>query len=157
MKRYGAGVRCPGCQAPDDRVVDSRQADDGAAIRRRRECLACGRRFTTFERVEELPLVVRKRGGRREPFDRAKVVAGMRAAAKNRPVSGTTLEAVAAEVEEELRLAGGEVTSREVGLAVLTRLRQLDEVAYVRFASVYGGFEGLRDFERLLAGSDRLA
>lgn len=149
-------MRCPGCQAPDDRVVDSRQADDGAAIRRRRECLACGRRFTTFERVEEVALVVRKRGGRREPFDRAKVVAGMRAAAKNRPVEVVTLEGVAAEVEEELRLAGGEVTSREVGLAVLTRLRDLDEVAYVRFASVYGGFERLRDFERLLAGSDGL-
>ena len=139
-------MRCPGCQAPDDRVVDSRQADDGAAIRRRRECLACGRRFTTFERVEEVPLVVRKRGGRREPFDRSKVVAGMRAAAKNRPVEAPRLEAVAAEVEEELRLAGGEVTSREVGLAVLTRLRELDEVAYVRFASVYRSFRDLDEF-----------
>ena len=123
-------------------------ADDGAAIRRRRECLGCGRRFTTFERLEEAPLLVVKRGGHREPFDRPKVVAGLRAACKNRPVSDEQLEAVGIEVEEMLRLDGPEVTSQQIGLAVLDRLRHVDEVSYVRFASVYKGFEDRYDFER---------
>ena len=136
------------CASVDDKVVDSRLADDGAAIRRRRECLGCGRRFTTFERVEEAGFTVVKRSGHREPFERAKVVAGIRAAAKNRPVPDERMEAVAAEVEEELRLVGPEVTTQQVGLAVLERLRDLDDVAYVRFASVYKGFEDLGDFER---------
>ena len=142
------GVRCPTCASVDDKVVDSRTADDGAAIRRRRECLACGRRFTTYERVEEAPLVVVKRSGQREPFDREKVMDGVRAAAKNRPVSDEQIEALAAEVEESLRLAGPDLSSQEVGLAVLERLRLLDEVAYLRFASVYKDFADLRDFER---------
>ena len=107
----------------DDKVVDSRAAEDGAAIRRRRECLACGRRFTTYERLEEVPFVVVKRSGQREPFDRAKVVAGVVAAAKNRPVSPGDMDALAAEVEEGLRLLGHEVSSQQVGLAVLDRLR----------------------------------
>lgn len=132
----------------DDKVVDSRQADDGSAIRRRRECLQCGRRFTTFERVEEVPLVVVKRSGDREPFDRLKVVAGLKAACKNRPVDDVTLEALATEVEESLRLDGPEVTSQQIGVAVLERLRRVDEVAYVRFASVYKGFDDPSDFER---------
>ena len=142
------GVRCPTCASVDDKVVDSRTADDGAAIRRRRECLACGRRFTTYERVEEAPLVVVKRSGQREPFDREKVMDGVRAAAKNRPVSDEQIEALAAEVEESLRLAGPDLSSQEVGLAVLERLRLLDEVAYLRFASVYKDFADLRDCER---------
>jgi transcriptional repressor NrdR len=142
------GVRCPSCASVDDKVVDSRQADDGAAIRRRRECLSCGRRFTTFERVEEAVLTVVKRSGDREPFERAKVVSGMLSATKNRPVTAEQLTAVAAEVEEELRLHGPEVSSEQIGLAVLERLRVLDDVAYVRFASVYKGFEDLEDFER---------
>jgi transcriptional repressor NrdR len=141
-------VRCPTCASVDDKVVDSRLADDGAAIRRRRECLSCGRRYTTFERIEEAVLAVLKRSGDREPFDRTKVVAGLRAAAKNRPVGDEQLEAVAAEVEEEVRLRGPEATSEDVGLAVLERLRVLDDVAYLRFASVYKGFEDLEDFER---------
>jgi transcriptional repressor NrdR len=141
-------VRCPSCSSVDDKVVDSRQADDGSAIRRRRECLQCGRRFTTFERVEEVPLVVVKRSGEREPFDRLKVVAGLKAACKNRPVADVTLDALATEVEESLRLDGPEVTSQHIGLAVLERLRHLDEVAYVRFASVYKGFDDPSDFER---------
>ena len=141
-------VRCPTCASLDDKVVDSRTADDGAAIRRRRECLACGRRFTTYERVEEAPLVVAKRSGQREPFDREKVIAGVRAAAKNRPVTDEQIEALATEVEEGLRLAGPDLSSQEVGLAVLERLRHLDEVAYLRFASVYKDFADLRDFER---------
>jgi len=141
-------MRCPSCASVDDKVVDSRLADDGAAIRRRRECLSCSRRFTTFERVEEVALVVVKRSGHRAPFDRAKIVGGLRAAAKNRPVSDDQLEALAAEVEEALRLEGPELTSQQVGLAVLERLRALDDVAYLRFASVYKGFEDVGDFER---------
>ncbi len=129
-------------------MVDSRTADDGAATRRRRECLACGRRYTTYERIDEAPLVVVKRSGQREPFSRAKVVTGLRAAAKNRPVAVEQLEALAGEVEEALRLDGPELSSQQVGLAVLDRLRSLDEVAYVRFASVYKGFEDAGDFER---------
>ena len=128
--------------------MDSRTADDGAAIRRRRACLACGRRFTTFERIEELPLVVVKRSGQREAFDRAKVVAGLRAATKNRTGVAERVEALAAELEDVLRLEGPEVTSQAIGLAVLDRLRDVDEVAYLRFASVYKGFERAGDFER---------
>jgi transcriptional repressor NrdR len=129
-------------------VVDSRAADDGAAIRRRRECLACGRRFTTYERLEEVPFVVQKRSGQRDPFDRAKIVAGVAAAAKNRPVSAAQMEQLASVVEEELRFVGPEVSSRQVGVAVLERLRALDEVTYLRFASVYKGFSEALDFER---------
>lgn len=141
-------VRCPTCAGVDDKVVDSRLADDGAAIRRRRECLGCGRRFTTFERIEEAPLVVRKRSGAREPFDRAKVVVGVRAAAKNRPVSDEQLDALGFQIEEALRLEGPEVSSERIGRAVLDVLRHVDEVAYVRFASVYKGFEEPSDFAR---------
>jgi transcriptional repressor NrdR len=132
----------------DDKVVDSRAADEGAAIRRRRECLACGRRFTTYERLEEIPFVTVKRSGQRVPFDRSKVVSGVLAAAKNRPVSAEQAQALAAEVEEALRLEGQEVTTQQIGLAVLDRLRRLDEVAYLRFASVYKGFTDAGDFER---------
>ncbi len=141
-------MRCPHCLADDDRVVDSRVAEDGAAIRRRRECATCGQRYTTFERVEEVPLVVRKRSGVREPFDRGKVIDGLRAATKNRPVPESVLDSLAREVEEEVRETGPTTTSEQVGLAVLDRLRTVDEVAYVRFASVYKGFEGAEDFRR---------
>jgi transcriptional repressor NrdR len=141
-------VRCPICSSLEDRVVDSRLADDGTAIRRRRECTGCGRRFTTFERIEESVLMVVKRSGDREPFERAKVVAGVRAATKNRPVSDEGMESLAGEVEEAIRLLGPEPTSQQIGVAVLDRLRRLDEVAYLRFASVYKGFEDVGDFER---------
>jgi len=141
-------VRCPACSSLDDKVVDSRLADDGAAIRRRRECLACGRRFTTFERMEEARLIVVKRSGDREPFVRAKIVAGMQSAAKNRPVTVEQMEGLASELEEAIRTRGGEATSEEIGIAVLERLRELDEVAYLRFASVYKGFSDVGDFER---------
>ena len=141
-------VRCPWCSIDDDRVVDSRLAEDGAAIRRRRECLGCGRRFTTFERVEELPLWVLKRSGQREPFDRSKIVDGVRAACKNRPVSEEALQDLALRVEDTLRVASPEPTTQQVGLAVLEQLKALDEIAYVRFASVYKGFEELGDFQR---------
>ena len=141
-------VVCPGCTSLDDKVIDSRTADDGAAIRRRRECLACGRRYTTYERLEEAPMVVVKRSGQRTPFDRQKIVAGIRAAAKNRPVSPDELEALGVEIEEVLRLEGPDVTTEQIGRAVLDRLRDVDEVAYLRFVSVYKGFEDLTDFER---------
>ena len=141
-------MRCPWCQSLDDRVVDSRLAEDGAAIRRRRECTACGGRFTTYERLDEAPLWVLKRGGQREPFDRVKVIAGVRAATKNRPVSEEQLDTLALEVEEALRHLGAEVSSQQIGVAVLEGLRELDEVAYLRFASVYKGFEDVGDFQR---------
>jgi transcriptional repressor NrdR len=128
--------------------VDSRLAEEGVAIRRRRECLGCGRRFTTFERVEEQPLWVVKRSGQREPFDRAKLIAGVRAACKNRPVSDEALQDLAQLVEETLRVVSSEPTSQQVGVAVLEQLKALDDVAYLRFASVYKGFEDVGDFQR---------
>jgi transcriptional repressor NrdR len=143
-----AGVRCPWCSADDDRVVDSRLADEGSAIRRRRECASCGRRFTTFERVDQLPLWVVKRSGQREPFDRTKLIAGVRAACKNRPVDDAMLESLAHGVEDSLRAAGAEVSTQAVGVTVLEHLKALDEVAYLRFASVYKGFEDVGDFQR---------
>jgi transcriptional repressor NrdR len=141
-------MRCPSCGGLDDKVIDSRTADDGGAIRRRRECLTCNRRFTTYERLEEAPLVVVKRSGQRVPFERSKIVAGIRAAAKNRPVTDDALEALGSEIEEALRLEGPDLTTEQIGRAVLDRLRSLDEVAYLRFVSVYKGFEDLTDFER---------
>jgi transcriptional repressor NrdR len=139
-------VRCPACDVDDDKVIDSRAADEGAAVRRRRECLACGYRFTTFERVDRSPLLVLKSDGTQQPFDRAKVTAGVRIAAKDRPVDDAQIEALAAEVEDEVGFAGTEVTSERIGIAVLERLRRLDPIAAVRFASVYKGFEDLEDF-----------
>jgi transcriptional repressor NrdR len=141
-------VRCPSCEAVDDKVVDSRLTDGGSAIRRRRECLGCGQRFTTFERSEDAGVVVVKRSGRREAFQRTKVLSGMRRAAKNRPIEPATLEALAAAVEDDARSRGAVVSSDDVGRAVLERLRDLDEVTYLRFASVYMGFENATDFAR---------
>jgi transcriptional repressor NrdR len=143
-------VRCPACGGFDDKVIDSRQSDDGLVIRRRRACLACQRRFTTFERLEEVPLMVVKRSGDREPFDAAKVVAGLAMATTGRPVEPESLDLLATAVEESLRLEGAEVTSDQVGRSVLERLRDLDVVAAVRFASVYKEFDDLADFEREL-------
>ena len=141
-------MRCPFCSADDDRVVDSRLAEDGVAIRRRRECAACNQRFTTFERIEEAGLYVVKRSGDREPFDREKILRGVRAAAKNRPVDEDALEAVVTSVDESMRLLNRDVPSEEIGMAALESLRDVDDVAYVRFASVYKGFEGTEDFAR---------
>jgi transcriptional repressor NrdR len=143
-----ARVRCPHCSGLDDKVVDSRSSEEGTSIRRRRECLTCGRRFTTYERLEEVAFVVVKRSGGRQLFDRSKLVDGMVAAAKNRPVTRAQLESLAAEIEEGLRLEGAEVSSERVGRATLTALRRVDDVAYLRFASVYKGFSDLGDFER---------
>lgn len=143
-------MRCPACGSYDDKVVDSRQSDDGLLIRRRRACLGCERRFTTFERIETVPLVVVKRSGDREPFDADKVIAGLTLATKGRPVEADDLDRVAAAVGEALRAEGNEVSSDQVGRVVLEHLRELDVVAAVRFASVYKEFEDLADFEREL-------
>jgi transcriptional repressor NrdR len=138
-------VRCPFCRHPDSRVVDSRETSDGDAIRRRRSCPECGRRFTT---VEEMSLAVVKRCGVTEPFSRDKVVSGVRKACQGRPVDEDALAQLAQAVEERLRAAGSpEVPAHDVGLAILEPLRALDVVAYLRFASVYRSFESLADFE----------
>lgn len=150
-------MRCPGCGGFDDKVVDSRQSEDGTSIRRRRSCLACQRRFTTFERLEEVPLLVVKRSGDREPFDRSKVIAGLVAATKSRPVGPAQLAELAVAVEESARLEGSEVSTEAVGRAVLDRLREVDVVAAVRFASVYKEFDDLADFERELTELTRSA
>ncbi|HEY7875848.1 MAG TPA: transcriptional regulator NrdR, partial [Actinomycetota bacterium] len=144
-------MRCPYCEGEEDKVVDSRLAEEGRAIRRRRECLACTRRYTTFERAEEVPLLVVKRNGVEEPFDLDKVIEGIRRACKNRPVSAAEISALAEDVEEAMRAdTRRPVPTAEVGREVLERLRDLDEVAYLRFASVYKDFQELTDFEREL-------
>jgi transcriptional repressor NrdR len=140
---------CPYCRHPDSRVIDSRTAEDGAAIRRRRSCPDCGRRFTTQETVI---VTVVKRSGVTEPFNRDKIVRGVRRACQGRPVTEDQLAILAQQAEDVIRSKGcGEVPSHEVGLAILGPLRQLDEVAYLRFASVYRGFESLADFEDEIA------
>jgi transcriptional repressor NrdR len=143
-------MRCRWCGSAETRVVDSRPSDEGAAIRRRRECSSCGRRFTTFERAEALGLTVIKRDGTKEMYDRDKVISGVRKAIKNRPVSEEEAAQLAGSVEEKLRGRGPEATSQEVGLEVLAALRGLDEIAYMRFASVYKDFQEVGDFEREL-------
>ena len=141
-------MRCPWCGNAQDKVVDSRTADGGSAIRRRRQCLRCARRFTTFERAEETKLLVVKRDGTKEPFDRTKLVTGVMKAIKNRPVTEAQVDELAEGVEEKLRHGGPLVTTQEVGLEVLAGLRTLDDVAYLRFASVYKDFQELTDFGR---------
>jgi transcriptional repressor NrdR len=142
-------VRCPYCRHADTRVVDSRDANEGDAIRRRRSCTECGRRFTT---VEETSLSVLKRSGVTEPFSRAKVVSGVRKACQGRPVDDDDLNVLAQRVEESIREGGAaEVPAHEVGLAILAPLKDLDEVAYLRFASVYKAFDDLADFEDEIA------
>jgi transcriptional repressor NrdR len=142
-------MRCPYCRHADSRVVDSREAEDGQIIRRRRSCPECGRRFTT---VEEAILAVVKRSGVTEPFSRAKIVAGVRKACQGRPVDEDAIAVLAQKVEETVRARGAaELPSHEVGLAILAPLRELDEVAYLRFASVYRSFDSLQDFEREIA------
>jgi transcriptional repressor NrdR len=144
-------MQCPTCRAPDSRVVDSRLGKDGDAIRRRRHCDRCGHRFTTYERVEfTLPMVVKK-DGRRQPFDRAKIVSGLTRACEKRPVSTDTIEALATRIERQMMERGeSEVTSREIGEALMGTLHDLDAVAYVRFASVYREFRDVHEFMREL-------
>lgn len=141
-------MRCPACASVDDKVVDSRTTDDGTAVRRRRECLDCAARFTTFERLEETPLVVVKSSGDEVAFDRSKIVAGVALAAKGRPVAEAVIEALAADIEDVVRLEGTRVTSERIGRAVLEALARVDGVSALRFASVYKGFDDLADFER---------
>ena len=142
-------MHCPFCRHGDSRVVDSRASDDGTAIRRRRQCPECGRRFTT---VETASLSVIKRSGASEPFSRDKVLAGVRKACQGRPVSEDDLALLAQRVEETVRSSGvAEIEAHEVGMAILAPLRELDEVAYLRFASVYRAFDDLEDFEAEIA------
>ena len=139
-------MRCPYCRHPDSRVVDSREAEDGALIRRRRHCPECGKRFTT---VEEAVLAVVKRSGVTEPFSRGKIMNGVRKACQGRPVAEDSIALLAQRVEDAVRARGAaEVPSQEVGLAILGPLRELDEVAYLRFASVYQDFQSAEDFIR---------
>jgi transcriptional repressor NrdR len=145
------GVFCPSCRADDTRVVDSRVAEDGAAIRRRRECVLCSSRFTTFERIDHAALTVEKSHGGTEPFDRTKLIGGLGAATKGRNVSDADLADIATRVEDAMRLRGWTVTSASIGLAALDELRHVDEVAYLRFASVYKDFDAAADFHRELA------
>ena len=140
-------MRCPYCANPESKVVDSRPSDEGTSIRRRRECLVCHKRFTTYETVECLPLVVIKRDGSRQSFDKSKLLNGMIRACEKRPVPFQTLESIANEIEQTLQnQMDREVTSTRIGELVMERLKQVDEVAYVRFASVYRQFKDIGTF-----------
>jgi transcriptional repressor NrdR len=140
-------MKCPFCASLRNKVIDSRLSKDGVAIRRRRECLECRRRFTTYERVEEVDLLVVKKDGRREPFDRNKIITGMLKACEKRPISVKVIEDFVSEFERELQERGErEVESREIGERVIKKLYELDEVAYVRFASVYRSFKDINQF-----------
>ncbi len=144
-------MRCPFCGQNGSKVLDSRALEDGLSIRRRRVCLACARRFTTYERAEESPLLVVKKDGRREQFDRGKILAGLRKACEKRPIPTETLENLADEIERDLRNRGDrEVPTVEIGGQVMKALRRIDEVAYVRFASVYREFKDLETFRQEL-------
>jgi transcriptional repressor NrdR len=144
-------MRCPFCSADEDKVNDSRQSKDAREIRRRRECLACGRRFTTYERIEESMPVVIKNDGRREPFDRHKIERGVAFAVIKRPVAAEHVRRIAEEIEREVSELGvDEIGSRAIGERVLPRLRALDQIAYVRFASIYRDFRDLGEFAREL-------
>jgi transcriptional repressor NrdR len=144
-------VRCPFCGTYEDKVIETRVSKDGSEIRRRRECEGCARRYTTYERIEEsMPLVI-KNDGRREPFDRAKIEHGIQAAVAKRPVSRDQVTAIALDVEREIaELSVSEIASREIGERVLRKLRGLDQVAYVRFASIYRDFADLEGFAKEL-------
>ena len=147
-------MRCPYCHHPHSKVLDSRATDEGASIRRRRECERCGRRFTTYERWEEVQLMVIKKDGRREPFQRQKILTGLIKACEKRPIPLSVLEQVVDEIEREARQRGDtEITSRQIGERVMEALRGIDEVAYVRFASVYREF---RDLTALLGEVEKL-
>ncbi len=140
-------MKCPYCREIDNKVIDSRVTKEGHAVRRRRECLACKHRFTTYERVEELPLVLIKKDGRRETFDRTKVLLGIQTACQKRDISINTIEAFVDELERELQEMGEkEISASVVGGRVMTKLHALDDVAYVRFASVYREFKDINDF-----------
>ena len=140
-------MKCPFCGYTESKVIDSRPAEEGATIRRRRECLACGKRFTTYEIIERLPLVVVKRDGSRQSFDKVKLINGMVRACEKRPVALADLEKIADDIEQELQSSlEREVTTASIGEMVMTRLKDIDEVAYVRFASVYRSFKDINTF-----------
>ena len=144
-------MRCPFCAHEDSQVKDSRPSEDGAAIRRRRQCEGCGARFTTFERVQLRELTVIKRNGRRVPFDRDKLVRSLQISLRKRPVEPERLEKMVSSIVRELESSGeAEISSEAIGEIVMERLRQLDDVAYVRFASVYRNFREAKDFEAVL-------
>ena len=144
-------MRCPYCGKDSDHVVDSRPAREGRAIRRRRECLVCGRRFTTFERYEERPLMIVKKDGRREVYDRNKILQGMLLACRKRPVSVEMLERAVDEIEHEIQnRMESEISSVEIGRMVMEKLLKIDPVAYVRFASVYEEFNDPQQFNRVV-------
>ncbi len=140
-------MRCPFCGVADSKVIDSRSADEGNSIRRRRECSACSRRFTTYEVVEEIPLMVIKKDGRREMFDRKKLLGGVVRACEKRPVPVDVIETAVSKIEKEIRNnTEREVSTRQIGEAVMARLKEIDQVAYVRFASVYRQFADINNF-----------
>lgn len=140
-------MRCPFCSHIEDKVVDSRESKEGDSIRRRRECLSCGRRFTSYERIDEIPYMVVKKGGRREIFDRNKVLAGLLRACEKRPISVGQLEAIVDDVEKTVQdSTDRELATAEIGKIIMRRLKALDKVAYVRFASVYLEFEDVSEF-----------
>ena len=140
-------MRCPKCGHEEDKVVDSRPSQDGRAIRRRRECLKCGERFTTYEYVEQTALIVLKSDNRHEPFDRSKVLHGIKLACNKRPVSSAQMEAMVDDIEAAIHSLGrNEIESKEIGELVIAKLREVDEVAYIRFASVYRDFQDINEF-----------
>ncbi|MGI8812593.1 MAG: transcriptional regulator NrdR [Pyrinomonadaceae bacterium] len=140
-------MRCPFCGHIEDKVVDSREAKDGDSIRRRRECLDCGRRFTSYERIDEIPYMAVKKDGKRETFERPKILAGLLRASEKRPISVTQLESIVDEVEKSVQDSPDrELSTSEIGKVIMHRLKQLDKVAYVRFASVYLEFEDVSAF-----------
>ncbi len=144
-------MKCPFCGYSESKVIDSRPAEEGASIRRRRECLSCGKRFTTYETVESLPMVVMKKDGSRQSFDRRKVLSGMIRACEKRPVPLADLERIAAEIEQDLQNGmEREISTEDVGEKVMERLRKVDQVAYVRFASVYRQFKDIDTFREEL-------
>src|SRR6476620_10512358 len=140
-------MRCPFCGHLEDKVVDSREAKDGESIRRRRECIECGRRFTSYERIDEIPYMVVKKDGRREPFERNKIMAGMLRACEKRPISVNQLESIANQIEKSVQDSSDrELSTSEIGKIIMRRLKTLDKVAYVRFASVYLEFADVSEF-----------
>lgn len=153
-------MKCPFCGHVDDKVIDSRASADGNAVRRRRECLKCDKRFTTYEYIEEMPLLVVKKDGRRQPYDRKKVLAGIQKACEKRPISSEKIEELVSNIEREInRKFEREVHSKEIGELIMDKLASLDEVAYVRFASVYRQFKDVNQFmtelKDLLKKADR--
>ncbi len=143
-------MKCPACNKDNDKVLDSRPTDDGLAIRRRRECLECGNRFTSYERVEEKPLLVVKRDGRHEEFNRDKILAGIVRASEKRPVELETIESIVDEVEKWVRKSSDEIKTSKIGEFVMEKLQKIDQISYVRFASVYRQFKDVTDFVQVV-------